>query len=46
MPLISKVLKFPSILPTPVVHCATYYCYIISNTTKEDINKEIYKALN
>jgi hypothetical protein len=46
MLLISKVLRFLSILPTPVVYYTTYYYCIISNTTKEDINKEMYKALN
>jgi hypothetical protein len=45
-PLISKVLQYPSILPTPVVYYVPYYYCIILDTTKEDINKEIGEALN
>jgi hypothetical protein len=33
-------------LPTSIVYYALYYCYIILDTTKEDINKEISKAPN
>jgi hypothetical protein len=44
--LISKVLQYPSILPTPIVYHASCYCCVILDTTKEDLNKEISKASN
>jgi hypothetical protein len=45
-PLISKVLQYLSILPTPIVYYTPYYYCVILDTTKEDINKEIGKAPN
>jgi hypothetical protein len=33
-------------LPTPVVYYVPYYYYVILDTTKEDINKEIGEALD
>jgi hypothetical protein len=45
-PLISKVLQYPSTLPTPVVYYIPCHYYVILDTTKEDINKEIGKAPN
>jgi hypothetical protein len=44
--LISKVLQYSSILPTFIVYYTPCYYYIILDTTKEDINKEISKASN
>jgi hypothetical protein len=46
IPLISKVLQYPSILPTSIVYYTPYYCCVILDTTKEDINKKIGKAPN
>jgi hypothetical protein len=46
IPLISKVLQYPSTLPSSIVYYTPCYYYIILDTTKEDINKEIGKAPN
>jgi hypothetical protein len=45
-PLISKVLQYLFMLPTSIVYYVPYYCCVILDTTKEDINKEIGEALN
>jgi hypothetical protein len=45
-PSISKVLQYPSTLPTPVVYYVPCHRRVISDTTKEDINKEIGEAPN
>jgi hypothetical protein len=46
MPLISKVLQYPSMLPTPIVYYIPCHCCVILDTTKKDINKKIGEAFN
>jgi hypothetical protein len=43
-PLISKVLQYPSTSPTPVVRHVPRHRRVISDTTEEDINKEMGEA--
>jgi hypothetical protein len=43
-PLISEVLRYPSMLPSPVVRCAPRHRRVILDTTKEDIDEEMGEA--
>jgi hypothetical protein len=43
-PSISKVLRFPSTSPTPVIRRATRHRRVISDTTEEDIDEEMGEA--
>jgi hypothetical protein len=45
-PLISEVLQYPSMSPTPVVCCVPRHRRVILDTTEEDIDEEMGEAPN